>query len=350
MYLLSGLLLSILVVCCHPQANQISTNILMRYPLMNQGFGEAGTYDTDLTMQSPTSVILLAMDKDSIVISKNVSRLALEKPEIPTFIYLPLSEESYNIYQSTEEDKAGQITIRLWHKGSFIRGIEHIEYVLGSEQETFQLAPIIATDPRDSDSFRCQNGAKSRLQVGRQARNLAFSGDAPLYESFDVSLNIIEPIVIVDIVAGPICVEAVAWWQIRLQDDTNSIAWTPEATSGGAYFWQPTQQLTEQNFDDCHIQLDSRIGEGAYIISLAGTSSLLYSSPDKNSEQITQLNDTRIFQVIEKPICVDNTLWWHVENSNYRGWLIEIENDIYKIKPSEKVILSEYLQSLNLQG
>ena len=345
-----SILIPIIVFCCQDTPTSLPVTFYEQYPVMRNGLGEAGSSSTDLTMYPPQIVFIsFSFDKESIWVSSNISPFILENPDIPLMIRLDLNEDGRYIYQQGERNEQGSIWISLKIDNRLLQGSDHLEYVMGYSESTFILAPLNSPDPRNTSGQRCENGAQIRLKIGARAGIHSMSGIVDLFEEVDTWSSISVNAYAVDVVAGPLCVRNVAWWQVQLQDDTDSVAWLPEMTEKGTYLTTPIQVDADEPPMECSSTLPSRLSLGAYV-SLIPASIPMYWRADISSGVKTHISGDAIYRIVSAPICANGTSWWEIENVEIRGWVIESDREGYHIQPSPHIELSSQLQESKSQG
>ena len=347
MNLLWSFLIPILLLCCQGEMPQ--TTIYLQYPIMGHGSGEGGSFYRDLTMHPPRPVFFLVSENsDSIRVSSNISDFLIEQPDSSPIIDLKRDNDGFYRYRSGEQHEAGTITIAVNIEGTSIRGADHKEFVLGDSGTTFILTPFYAPDPRNQDVQRCGNGAQIRLSVDDTARINSMSRRLTLFEQVNTVSSIDVFVDAVDVVAGPLCVDEVAWWQVRLQEEADSVAWIPEMTNEGTYLTTPIR--SKESLSLCHHTLTSRLNSGAFVSPIPDTEIPLYMSADESSHIVVNITANDVYRVVSESTCQDGMLWWEVEQAERRGWVREMDITGYQIQPSSRVELSAYLQELTFQG
>jgi hypothetical protein len=352
MYLLLSLFIPMLFFYCTDTCSQyLPLESYTRYPIEQNGSGENGVSQADLTMQSGTPLRLsISLDKQSIWAEKSIGQFLLERPDSPDFIKLSLVDDGSYRYQLGEVGDAGTIIIRLLIEDHYVQGYESINYVLGDESIQFRLATADSPDPRNlSDIERCSDdSAQIRLEIGATVSDLLYLPTIDVYEHIATESSITVPRTTIEIIAGPICMDSNVWWQVRLDDEAQSIAWMPETINKTQYALRPIN-LPSDIDTRCSSERPSRLSQDAYMTPLTDKV-MLYQSLDQIDDPIASLNLGDVYQITSDMQCRDGTVWWYVENEAQRGWVREIFDDIYDINPSPQVPLTPYLERLISQG
>lgn len=333
----------IFVLCCSTtitQAQRFSTETLYRYPLISQSTGEGGSFATDLSLDPARTVRYRMIDDHTLLISKNVSRYLLDETEVPVFIRMSLSEDGRFEYRHDEDAQAGSIYLHLRFEDDLIRGWESINYSLGDAAEQFILAPIEVADPRDQDVERCGTGAQIQLQLGDEIISRYYSDDAKLYEIMGEWTGVTIPVERVRIVAGPICLDNIAWWQVILLENTETTTWVAEADAYRSYHWHKTSSEPQATLPNCDTTFASRLRLGAYV-------HLTRPSPNSDMLDIQVGENLRIISDAE---CGENGLLWQVSAGDIQAWILEADAEGYLLEPSQNIELSPYLLSFHPNG
>jgi hypothetical protein len=325
----------------------------LRYPVTAFSLGEGGSFEADLTAE-PARPVQVVFDEDGrlLRVSRAVSGFLLDRPESPELIRLERIAAGEYSYVSGEAGESGTVVLHLYVEGDLIRGDEHITYVMGDARETFLLTPADAPDPRQDEGQRCAGGARIRLQIGTVAVTSRASGDIDLYASLDSEQPALTvPVGRVRVVAGPLCVDQVAWWQISLVDDSGSVAWTPEMVTTGAYVLNPVHDFEVSAAVACPDALVSRLSIGAFVQVLPEEpAQMLRAAPAEDSRVIASLPAGSFVQVLAGPVCADGSLWWMIGQAGDSGWIAEGIDSRYVLAPSRTVRLSERLRSMASLG
>ena len=325
------------------------TELWLLYPVRQFGFGEGGSSETDLTMEPATPVTLtFAGDVSFILVNREISTFLQDRPDAPQTIRLERTEPGNFAYVSGEEGDSGtvEVWLRLDDNEDIIYGGERITYVMGEASQSFFLAPAGSPDPRPNDVQRCDGGPRIRLKIGGQTGTGFASGEVLFYESIDTSSAIRAFVNAVDVIAGPVCIGQIAWWQVSLHDDPESVGWTPEMLPYDGYLMYPLAGDETPSPVVCEGAPASRLSAGAFVTP-ADTSeaSMLHSGPG-SADVIASLPGEAFFKVQDGPVCYDGALWWMIEYDGERGWIAEGQGQNYVLTPSPVVILSDRLREI----
>ena len=332
----------------------VSTEIWLRYPVSQSGYGEGGQFEADLTYEPALPLVLKFGYEDEFILAPNIiSSLLQRDSQKPDEIRLLRSGPNEYQFASGEEGQSGTIVLRLNFEDGIAYGWESIEYVLGGSNEAFLLAPVGQPDPRDLDGERCNGGPRIRLQIGGQAATGMASGDLRLADGVNsTSASIVTPVGMVNVIAGPLCVSQTAWWQVSLLDDPQSVAWTPEMDSAqGFYILGPRSDETTTESVICGDALTSRLSVGALVATIEGsTPQFLSSTPKLSADALVEIRDEVIYRVQEGPVCADDVLWWMIEHEGDSGWVAEGQGETYWLEPTRQIIFSDRLQAMTVGG
>lgn len=346
------ILLSIFLLMFPAIQTEPAPELWRRYPVSASGLGEGGSFDADLTLEPAIPITLtFSADGDYLLAARAISAFLSERPEMTATIRLERTAPDTYTYQSGEAGESGTVVVHLHVEEGQLHGAERITYVMGEASQTFILAPVAAPDPRSAAGPRCEGGPRIRLSIGDVAVTGMASGEVPLYASLDSGSAISAIVNRVTVIAGPLCVDQIAWWQVRLLDDPDSVAWTPEMLVHGGYLLRPLQVDAHPTPPECPGAPDSRLSVGAFVQPAESEGApTLHMTPDAASAVIARLPDEAFYRVLDGPVCAAGNWWWLIEHDGDNGWVAEGQGDNYALAPNRAVILSKRLQEMAASG
>lgn len=303
----------------------------IRYPMQQLDAGVAGQFVVDKTDQPAEPVTLAFYLDGELLLASNLSVVfrAFEHERFPD--WLVLQRTSADTYQlAMPELGEGQTGITLTFSAAGGEGNEEISFFEGYRNASFRLLPASLPDPRaDLPGIRCPGAALSRLYAGGQAVSPSVNGtrffDQPAGSLVDGLDGGHRPL---DVIAGPLCQEGVAWFQVRLSD--NRTFWTPEADATHTYQLDPVAPLPA----GCEGAPISRLTLGVTAAVVAGLgSNNVRAEPASTSGLVGVLPADARFEIIGGPVCGGGYTWWEVQSQHLTGWTAEGQGQTYWIAP-----------------
>lgn len=304
----------------------------IRYPVQQLDAGVVGQFVVDKTDQPAEPVTLAFYLDGELLLASNLSVLfrAYEQERFPEWLVLQrIGDQTYQF--AWPELGEGPTGITLTFSAAAGEGIEEISFFEGYRSASFRLLPASLPDPRaDLPGIRCPGAALSRLYAGGQAVSPSVNGtrffDQPAGSLVDGLDGGHPPL---DVIAGPLCQEGLAWFQVRLSDKRTF--WTPESDATHTYQLDPVAPLPA----GCEGAPVSRLTLGITAAVVAGLgSNNVRVEPASTSGLAGVLPAGARFEIIGGPVCGEGYTWWQVQSGNLTGWTAEGQGQTYWIAPA----------------
>lgn len=307
----------------------------IRYAGIRSGLGTNGIFDDDLSAY-PSETITLSLDinREYLLVSKNISSFLQTKPDTPDMIRLIRTPSGY--YQYGSDATPGAILITLSISNNIMQGREQLADVTGYTIETFIIVPIGATDPRSQDIHRCVEGTISRLALGEIAVRNNDVGNINLFSIIDTPSSVAGEAPMVNVVAGPVCWNQMVWWQVSQRNTPSSIYWAIEIFSDGIYNMNPVRGSKPLPQVICDA-IGSRLSVDAQVMTIIPDGQPIHTAPDQSSAIIATMSANDTYRALGEPLCIDGILWWQVESETINGWVIEARDATYWLEPSATI-------------
>jgi hypothetical protein len=177
----------------------------------------------------------------------------------------------------------------------------------------------------------------TRLAVGGQGR--VIPGDPNIVRSApgtqssgaaSVVLGSMPGGTVFNVLGGPACGPDGRWWWFV--DGSNGAAgWTAEGEGYSNYWLEPWGVTTTI----CQGFLPSRLSEGGWgrVSDFPPLPNNVRSSSSYYGGVLGQIPVGGVFQVIDGPICTEDTAWWYVNYNGLAGWTVEGNGSTYWLEP-----------------
>jgi len=137
------------------------------------------------------------------------------------------------------------------------------------------------------------------------------------------------------VVDGPACADAIAWWRIEGVDRNGSWnGWIGEGRDG-TYWIEPL----DTGSGLCPGAPSPRLapGEQARVTLDPPLPSRVRAGPSTGSAYLTSIQPGRIFSVLSGPLCdFEGRWWWQIRFGDVEGWMAEGAGEEYYLEPVQE--------------
>ena len=128
-----------------------------------------------------------------------------------------------------------------------------------------------------------------------------------------------------------------SWWQIQVGTQIGWVSgrYVTVTNSDSVPYADGMQPVTSPTVSatQCPGFLASRLTTGGYGRVVSGFPVYVRTQPGPTASLVGQISVGGVFQVLEGPVCADNSAWWRVTYFGITGWTMEGQSVAYWLEP-----------------